>query len=60
MLGWTRMYVPLLPFVKEQKLDKFVLLLDNLKGQMQDEFKNAVAGAKGLLWYGIPGVTDLW
>ena len=60
MLGWTRMYVPLLPFVKEQKLDKFVLLLDNLKGQMQDDFKNAVAGAKGLLWYGIPGVTDLW
>ena len=60
MLGWTRMYVPLLPFVKEQKLDKFVLLLDNLKGQMQYDFKNAVAGAKGLLWYGIPGVTDLW
>ena len=39
----------LLPFVKEQKLDKFVLLLDNLKGQMQDNFKDVVAGAKGLL-----------
>ena len=49
-----------LPFVKEQKLDKFVLLLDSLKGQMQDDFKDAVAGAKELLWYGLPGVTDPW
>ena len=50
----------LVSFVKEQKLDKFVLLLDNLKGHMQDDFKDAVAGAKGLLWYGLPGATDLW
>ncbi|XP_065658758.1 jerky protein homolog-like [Hydra vulgaris] len=50
----------LLPFVKEQKLDKFVLLLDNLKGQMQEDFKDAVAAAKGLLWYGLPSATDLW
>ena len=50
----------LLPFVKKQNLDKFGLLLDNLKGQMQDNFKDAVAGAKGLLWYGLPGATDLW
>ena len=27
---------------------------------MQDNFKDAVAGAKGLLWYGLPGATDLW
>ena len=46
-----------LPFVKEHK---FVLLLDNLKGQMQDNFKDAVAGAKGLLWHGVPGANDLW
>ena len=50
----------LLPFIKEQVLSKFVLLLDNLKGQMQDDFKDAVAGANGLLWYGLPSATDLW
>ena len=50
----------LLTFVKDQKLDKFVLLLDNLKGQMQNDFKDSVAGSKGLLWYGLPGATDLW
>lgn len=50
----------LLPFVKEQKLDRFVLLLDNLKGQMQDDFKDSVSKAHGLLWYGLPGATNLW
>ena len=50
----------LYPFVKEQNLDKFVLLLDNLKRHLLDNFKDAVAGAKGLLWYGLPGATDLW
>ena len=50
----------LIPFVKEQKLDRFVLLLDNLKGQMQDDFKDSVSNANGLLWYGLPGVTDIW
>ena len=45
---------------QEEKLDKSVLLLDNLKGQMQDDFKDAVTGVKGLLWYGLPGATDLW
>ena len=49
----------LLPFIKEG-LSKFVLLLDNLKGQMQDDFKDAVAGANGFLWYGLPSATDLW
>ena len=44
----------LLPFIKEQGLSKFVLLLHNLKGKMQDDFKDAVAGANGLLWYGLP------
>ena len=41
-------------------MSKFVLLLDNLKGQMQDDFKDAVASANGLLWYGLPSATDLW
>ena len=50
----------ILRFVKEQNLNKFVFLLDNLKGQMCDDFKDAVAGAKGLLWYGLPGATNLW
>ena len=27
---------------------------------MQDDFKYAVGVSKGLLWYGVPGVTDLW
>ena len=49
----------LLPFIKEQGLSKFVLLLDNLKGQMQDHSKDAVAGANGLLWYGLSSATDL-
>ena len=49
----------LLPFVKEQKLDKFILLLDSLKGKMQGDFKH-VDGSKGLPWYGLPGATDLW
>ena len=50
----------LLPFIKEQGLSKFVLYFDNLKVQMQDDFKDAVAGANGLLWYGLPSTTDLW
>ena len=49
----------LLPFVKEQNLEKFVLLLDNLKEQIQDDFKDPAAGAEGLVWYGRPGATDL-
>ena len=27
---------------------------------MQDDFKDAVAGANGLLWYGLLSTTDLW
>ena len=27
---------------------------------MQDDFKNAVAGFNGLLWYGVAGATNLW
>ena len=44
------------PFVKNEGLSKFVLLLDNLTGQMQNYFKSEVAN--GLLWYGLPDATD--
>ena len=27
---------------------------------MQDDFKDAVTGAKGLFWYGVSSATDLW
>ena len=27
---------------------------------MQDNFKDAVVGAKGLYPYGLPGATELW
>ena len=41
----------ILPFVSGQNLCKFVLLLDNLKVQMQDDFKDSVSSIDGLLWY---------
>ena len=47
-------------FVTEEGLEKFVLLLDNLKGQMQDDFKVDIRSRNGLLWYGLPDATDLW
>ena len=47
-------------FTKERViLSKFVLVLDNLKGQMQDDFKTAVFSANELLWYGLPDARDL-
>ena len=49
----------LLPFM-EEGLSKFVLLLDNLKRQMQEVLKTVVFSANGLLWYGLPDATDLW
>ena len=39
---------------------KFVLLLDNLTGQMQDDFKDEASKANCLLWYGLPDASDLW
>ena len=47
-------------FVQKESITKFVLLLDNLKGQMQEDFKEAVSELNGLLWYGLPDATDLW
>ena len=42
------------------RLSKIVLLLDNLKGQIQKDFRTAVFSANGLFWYGLSDATDLW
>ena len=39
---------------------RFVLFLDNLEGQIAEEFKKEVANAGGVCWYGLPGATDIW
>lgn len=40
--------------------DRFVLFCDNLTGQVATEFKEAVTKLGGIVWYGLPGATDLW
>lgn len=40
--------------------ERFVLFCDNLTGQVSSEFKEAVAKLGGVVWYGLPGATDLW
>ena len=40
-------------------LSKFVLLLDNLKGQIQDDFKQSLSSINSPLLYGLPDATDL-
>ena len=40
--------------------DRFVLYLDNLKGQKADRFKDAVSANGGLVWYGLAIATDVW
>ena len=54
--AWLDQYVyiqccekALLPFVIGKDLCKFVLLLDNLKKKMQDDFKESVSSMNGLL-----------
>ena len=39
---------------------RFALFLDNLEGQIAEEFKKEVANAGGVCWYGLPGATDIW
>ena len=39
---------------------RFVIFLDNLEGQIAEEFKKEVANAGGVCWYGLPGATDIW
>ena len=40
--------------------DRFVLFCDNLTGQVATEFREAVAKLGGVVWYGLPGATNLW
>ena len=40
--------------------DRFVLFLDNLEGQIAEEFKKEVANTGGVCWYGLTGATDTW
>ena len=47
-------------FVKAEKLETFLLLLNNLSCQELDEFNEKVSAVKGLYWYGLKAGTDLW
>ena len=47
-------------FVKDEKLETFLLLLDKLSCQESDEFKENVSAIKGLCWYGLKEGVDLW
>ena len=38
----------------------FVLLCDNLGAQVSTEFKQAIRGINGLVYFGPPGATDIW
>jgi len=53
--GWRKLYQEA---VKDE--DRFVLFCDNLTGQVVTEFKEPVAKLGGVVWYGLPGATDLW
>ena len=57
-IQWTEK--TLKSFVEQQKLKKYVLLLDNLEAHCTEEFKVAVRDQKGLFWYGLADGTDLW
>ena len=46
-------------FVKDEKLETFLLLLDNLSYQKSDEFKEKVFAIKGFCWYGLKEGIDL-
>ena len=43
-----------------EHMKRFVLLADNLTGQVHDEFKEAVSDISGVVWYGLSNGTDLW
>ncbi|EDO41481.1 predicted protein [Nematostella vectensis] len=42
------------------KEERFVVFCDNQTGQISREFKEAVSKKGGMVWYGLPGATDLW
>ena len=47
-------------FVNDEKLERFVLLLDKLTAHKTDEFKQEVSRMSGVVWFGLPDATDLW
>lgn len=46
-------------FVKDEKSETFLLLLDNLSCQELDEFNEKVSVVKGC-WHDFKAGTDLW
>ena len=46
--------------VEQQKLKKYVLLVNNLEAHCTEELKVAVRDQKELVWYGLADGTDLW
>lgn len=51
----TGVCVTLKPVVKS----RFVLFVDNLKSQVSDEFKQAIANAADVCWFGLPVATNI-
>ena len=47
-------------FVKDEGMERFVLLLDNLSTHTEENFKKSVCDLGGLVWFGLPDATDLW
>lgn len=40
--------------------EEFLLIVDNLKCQIKEEFKTAVKKINGLVWYGISSKSDVF
>ena len=40
--------------------EEFVLICDNLSAQVSDQFKAAVRSINGIVYFGLPGATDIW
>ena len=46
--------------MEEEKLERFLLFLDNSTGQQANEFKTSISEMNGIAWYGLPGATYMW
>ena len=42
------------------KNEEFVLICDNLVSQVAEEFKKSVRSINGIVWFGLPGATNIW
>ena len=40
--------------------DEFILFCDNLEAQRSLPFQEEIRELKGVVWYGVPNVTDIW